>query len=764
MLRLRFCCNAGLPHRCLTAVLTSSTVINTSIITSSRYSHMKQETEKNTTNTMNTNCSTSTNSEKSATDDPITATSSSNNNDNIDIDGESGVYDDMPLRRARVEERGATAYPRVRVIPQEWDPQQQEKENEKDIKLSHDNNNDSDNVSKHFHKDIKDDHVMDSSNKEASDFLTTRAEAVGKSRLLRNSQLTSPTHPDDVAPEFRRIRKHQRMAVVFVAADDDYSNYYPNSDPALLKGENGVFINNSSISSGRRDQFVAFPPPALHPWVRNTPIGPFILHGDGHIKVAGTGEVGFNCPRITEERKGETEKEKEEEREMAVLPHHFRGLQHRSVLQQRLPQKNGKVIQDAVVKNSFTLTGRGVFATREIAAGEIIMIVRQTARNLGVKSEVERLEEMCVDVLLAVYEGTSEDLSYLHDWILTGQPSSLLEYWPITATQHVLERIGGMKVLHALELHEIHIARLAAIIDMNSFLVESYYAERKGMAYFPEAGFLNHSCMPNATYDIIPEHTFKETDYYMDALEEEEAEEEEAEKNEKETPLSDTTVSNKNAKKDDVTHFGNTNPSNNSNNTSLSNNNDDSDSISNTNTNKNKNNHSTSGEKALTLDPSVEYLFCCRATVNIPAGAEILISYVPPTWSFDNRQYVLHDRYRFWCKCPKCAPILDSKYSRLPKLVVGLLFFSVFLQLLVMHQRDVEQMAARERSNKEDNEDIHSSSSSLLSQEQQQQQQEKRSRGLFELAEEERLREMYTLDRGPMPAPFVNEPYARPPR
>ncbi|EKF32303.1 hypothetical protein MOQ_003851 [Trypanosoma cruzi marinkellei] len=544
---------------------------------------------------------------------------------------------------------------------------------------------------------------------EVQAFLREKQLEMTEAQLERNVAIPYPTHPDDMTPEFRRIKKHQ--SIVVVATDPDYP----------------VFA--------RRDQFVQLPLPKNHPWVKNTPIGPFIQHGDGQLGVMGSGEVGFDDEHVAKS-----------------LPHSFRGLRHRSVLQQRLPEKNGKVIQDAVVKNSFSLTGRGVFATRDIAAGENIMIVRNTACNLGVKGEVERLVEMCGDVLLTVYsEGTEAELDYLHDWILTGQPSSLLEFWPKSATERVLERIGGVEVLHALELHEIHIARLAAIIDMNSFLVESSYAVRKGMAYFPEAGFLNHSCAPNATYDIMPEHTFHESEYYMDEVLQAEASDATDPTSSSAAAAAATTFKEKEetvVMDEEFFSSKRTHPSNGV---------------------EGKENgvdgNKSTASRELTVGAPVQYLFCCRATANIPAGSEILISYVPPEWSFDNRQYVIHDRYRFWCKCPKCAPTLDAKYARVPQLIVVLLVFSVFLQLLVLHKRDVEQKVARENmateevpifsSDNNDEDDVPM---------EQRRTPRQRSRGLFELFEEERLQEMYAPDRRPLPAVLANDPWARPPR
>ncbi|KAG8342189.1 SET domain [Trypanosoma vivax] len=541
-----------------------------------------------------------------------------------------------------------------------------------------------------------------------------------------NADIPYPPHPDDMVPEFRRIKRHQGMVVV--ATDPDHPTFV------------------------RYDNFPAPPPAQQHPWVKNTPIGPHIVHGDGQIAVVGTGEIGFGGASVCGsgcEVGGSTAAPGTEEgaENVLPLPRTFRGLQHRSVIQKQLPQMNGRVLQDAVIKNSFTLTGRGVFATRDVAAGETIMVVSSTARNVGVKGEVERLVEMCTDILLETYNslragdqassealgcasgaGEVEKLNYLHEWILTGQPSSLLLHWPARATELVLERIGGFKVLRALELHKVHIARLAAIIDMNSFLVESSYAVRKGMAYFPEAGFLNHSCVPNATYDVIPAHIFRETDYYID--EQENAKGTGASCNPKVASLitevdvgsSGSHVANsKKVKAGDFCLEDN-----------------------------------SAGCDALAPNEPAEYLFCCRATTDIPAGSEILISYVPTNWSFDNRQYVLHDRYRFWCKCPKCAPTLDAQYARVPRLLAGLLVFSIFLQLLAKHQREKVQQQMKKQLEEEEGEEDDKAGQRLAARQ--------RSRGFFEVIEENRQRELYMPDRGPVPAIVADDPWARPPR
>lgn len=523
-------------------------------------------------------------------------------------------------------------------------------------------------------------------------------------RYVRNQDIPYPAHPDTLVPEYRRIKRSTKMVVSAEATEVDFPTFV------------------------RRDAFVELPPPAQHPWTtRPTPMGPFITHGDGQINIrGGTGEVGFD-----------DRKPKDLAEAPAPLPRHWRGLQHRSILNHHLPQRNGTTLQDAVVKHSFEWTGRGVFATREIKKGEILMVVRSTGQNVGVKGEMRRLEEIVISILNDCYDELVEEaeeeedaareankgsakaggggggtataseapkrekggkLSFLHDWVLTGQPSALLESWPKASTARVVEGIGGEQVLEALELHPNHIARLAAVVDLNSFLVESFFAERKGMAYFPEAGFLNHSCVPNATYDIIPEPSFAESSYCTDEtlagdsdggeLEPEagggggrsgsgggnhndnsnkgprgtdEAEPEEG-KGEEEERKEDEGTAVEQRRQDEQAEGGG----------------------------------SLVHYPDLTETGAPRYLFCCRALQDIPAGTEITISYVPPDWSFDNRQYVLHDRYNFWCKCPKCAPTLDAKYMRGSKTIVVMLIVCVLLQLIVLYQRDRRNNRQRE--------------------------------------------------------------------
>lgn len=459
-------------------------------------------------------------------------------------------------------------------------------------------------------------------------FLEQVEQQTEMARFQRNQSIPYPEHPDKLVPEFRRIKRHQKQEILEPSATEDRPRFT------------------------RRDIFVSPPPSPQHPWVGpHTPIGEHIVHGDGQLNIVGTGDVGFEDGL----KDGAAyDKDSQEARKS------WRGLKHRSVIHCALPRLNASVYHDVIVKHSFSLTGRGVFATKAIPKGETIMICGSTSRSLGVKGETERLEEMCIHILRkALEEEDKEFLDFLHDWILTGQPSSLLEHWPKASTERVIEAIGGLEKLYSLELHPIHISRMAAIMDLNSFLVESAYAERKGMAYFPEAGFFNHSCVPNASYEIMPEQAFQDSDYCVDELAKQEREEDAAVESASKA-LVETTGSGEKA----------LSPS------------------------AQKRAHDrlvalTSGKgNELTEAEAPEYLFCCRAERDIAPGEEILIAYVPPEWSFDNRQYVLHDRYHFYCKCPRCAPTIESQYARIPRLLVVLVVISVSLQLFLIRLRN----------------------------------------------------------------------------
>lgn len=484
------------------------------------------------------------------------------------------------------------------------------------------------------------------------------------SRLARNQQIPFPDHPDTLVPSFRRVKRHQKQKVIALSSTDDRPEFT------------------------RQDCFVQLPPSPSHPWVGpHTPIGEHIIHGDGQLKVVGTGEVGFEDSPKDGAVYSHTSKEARKQ---------WKGLKHRTILQLPLPRLNAIFMHPEMrVKHSFSLTGRGVFATKAIAKGETIMVVASTARNVGVKGELARLEEMCTFILqraLQLQEGeggndreSEEYLVFLHDWILTGQPSSLLEHWPQASTERVIASIGGIQNLYRLELHPLHIARMAAILDLNSFLVENSYAERKGMSYYPEAGLLNHSCVPNTTYEIMPAHMYEESDYSVD--------EESRRKREEETRLEE--------EEDARTHKGKVAGCKRqveSHKIACS---SSLEVVSNSPTAAGKLSSSAlkraeerleillSGRgNELTEYGAPEYLFCCRADKDIAAGEEILISYVPQEWSFDNRQYVLYDRYRFYCKCPRCAPTIESQYARVPRLVVFLVLCSIGLQLLLLRLRN----------------------------------------------------------------------------
>jgi hypothetical protein len=470
--------------------------------------------------------------------------------------------------------------------------------------------------------------------------------------LEENQSIPMPRHPDELVPEFRRFKRHAKHIVVI-------------PDPEFPTFE-------------RKDQFVALPPPAKHPWVDDTVLGPHIVHGDGQLGVVGSGEVGFDADHVTQ-----------------ALPKGWRGLEHRSIIGRSLPDANGNILNgDTVVKHSLNLTGRGVFATKDVKVGDIIMVVSSTAQSLGLTGEQRRLVKMASDILRAAYEGKDEDREFLYNWILTGQLSSMVEKWPERLTTEVIEKIGGREVLDALELHPSHIARLAAVIDMNSFVVESSYDERRGMAYWPEAGFFNHSCDPNTTYEIVPDHMFKESEFFAgpDAQLDDPDELEDATTGSdapssspkvQQRPQSPSPAGNLETKGDaSVDHkptpaMSSAPPplSSSGKEISTSSHKDDGDDV------------ELYKDVDLTAKGAPGYLFCVRATKEIAAGQEILISYVPTEWNFDARQYVLHDRYRFRCKCPRCAPTIDSKYAAVPRFMLFVLVFLLTMQLWLMREK-----------------------------------------------------------------------------
>jgi hypothetical protein len=404
-------------------------------------------------------------------------------------------------------------------------------------------------------------------------------------RKKNEASVLMPPAPEDLTPGvFTRVKRSQKLVV--------------------------RFNNPDEIVHEQVYNHVAYPPAKSHPWTNlenkeMTKMAPsvaqnaaYLTHGDGGLKNAiGTGEVGF-----------------ENGFNFKNFPKDWKGLKRHSVVGSRLPQRNGTVLQDAVVKYSLGLSGRGIFATRNIKKGEVLMVVDSTAQNVGYNDEQTRLVEMSVQILRNVHEtarnimenaapgpdGLAEakrevdaELHHLHQWVMTGQLSSIVERWKPVATDMVLELLGstctpgvvsggdgkeklgadgtgartqlpgvptasptvlsltassgivpygakatavdattptgqplsridlGEKVLHELELHKEHIPRLAAILYMNGFLVESTFAERRGSAYWPEASLYNHSCDPNATYEVIPEHMFAESEFYISSQDEE---------------------------------------------------------------------------------------------------------------------------------------------------------------------------------------------------------------------------------------------------
>ena len=455
------------------------------------------------------------------------------------------------------------------------------------------------------------------------------AQTESKNREL-NQFIPMPDDPTTVVPEFRRVMKHARHVIVV-------------DDPATPRFQ-------------RRDNFVTLPEPEMHPWIPTQPIGPNIVHGDGHLGIVGTGEVGFD-----------------EKIDEAPLPQDYRGLQHTSIVGSKLPQRNGFAHQDLQVKHSFKLTGRGIFAQKKIAKGTILMVVGSTAQHTGIEGEVKRLGLMVVDLLKSIaLSGTEDDLDFLHLTVLTGQMSSVVERWPVSATNQVIEMIGGEATLHKLQIHALHIARIAAVIDMNSFLIESTYAERHGSGYWPEAGYFNHSCSPNSSYEIIPQHTFPESDFYLDMLSDAErkkliesrqsipgqAEELQPQLKRSQQPGSPGAAisPSRTVVVDEL---------------------------------QSQLEARRAGWMAtdLTSSGTPQMLFCMRAERDLEPGEEVLISYVPSDWSFNARQIALQHRYKFWCRCERCAPSIDKSYAMLPNFSVFLIVFVVLLQFIAHASR-----------------------------------------------------------------------------
>ena len=261
----------------------------------------------------------------------------------------------------------------------------------------------------------------------------------------------------------------------------------------------------------------------------------------------------------------------------------------------------------------------------------------------------------------------------------------MLESWSHEHTDAVVQRIGGRHVLDALQLHPLHVARLAAIIDMNSFVVEGFYNEDRGKGYFPEAGLLNHSCCPNAEYDILDDDAFRISDFndaFVAAREKMHREERGGEAAAASAAAAAGGAADGSAPpQEDV---------------------DTQEAM----VRRQAQSQSTRGKAVAFYDeaeaeaggaPSeAGYLFCCRAARDIAAGEEVLISYVPPEWRYENRQHVLYDRYRFACRCEKCSPTIDSASKLLPRMMI--LVTLVFV-LLSVWQYALRQAAMQGQAN-----------------------------------------------------------------
>eukprot|EP00760_Papus_ankaliazontas_P032125 PhM_4_TR564/c0_g1_i1/m.97144/K11426/SMYD; SET and MYND domain-containing protein len=313
------------------------------------------------------------------------------------------------------------------------------------------------------------------------------------------------------------------------------------------------------------------PPPKPHPWVDGQNIGAHITHGDGELRVVGTGEVGF-----------------EDNKPSDVSYEGWRGLQPCIVVDVPLPTVHGDVHPDLLVRRSVELTGRGIFTSTEIAKGTPLMNVRAMTHHIGFDSQFHRIREI-VDVLVHRGRRSEEDKDFFHKWVLTGQPAATLEKWSEKDLNSAVDYYGGFDMLRDLEIHKRHIGRLNAIVEMNNFLIESPVKEERGMGYWPEAALLNHSCCPNADYEIV-----KEGD---------------------------------------------------------------------------------------------EYHFKLTANRDIKPGEEVLIAYVPPEWRYNDRQAVLRERYRFWCKCRKCSPDVDWTHQKAPAIMVAIIIFCMVVQSVVYRSR-----------------------------------------------------------------------------
>lgn len=410
---------------------------------------------------------------------------------------------------------------------------------------------------------------------------------------ITNAAIPDPTHPKGLVPAFERVKKNAKL----VRFDDEFK---------FLEEE-------------RRDFFIRLPIPKPHPWVEGQPMGRFILHGDGQRRIQGSGEVGFGP--------------------QAQLPRKWRGLNLCNNNGLVPPQLDGYVSQTVVVKPSIKQCGRGLFATKPIKKGELIMISPSMVSSVGQAALVDRLVQMTSKLLLRV-KAHPELKPYFFDWILTGQPSAKLEHFSNTAVQEVVQQIGGQGTLDELEITELHIPRIAAVIDMNNFLVESFYAEQRGCGYWPVAGFLNHSCEPNCDYDIIPTSSYPTSHWCTGSSAED-----------REKPVNSAATANSGSVVSTQLMIAEETP-----------------------------------ESSL-VDPYGKYLFCCKANRDLLEGEELLISYVPTHWRFADRQFVLFERYHFKCHCAKCAPTLDWRHRGIFYFAVFMGLFYLTLQLIVINVR-----------------------------------------------------------------------------
>lgn len=541
------------------------------------------------------------------------------------------------------------------------------------------------------------------------------------------AELQAPIHPDQLQPAFVKVARSAKL--VRFKADETADDLV------------------------RIDHYPGLPPMTEHPWIPGQPIGDFadIVHGDGQIGVVGTGEVGFDNER-------------------REYPRQWRGLRPRFLAGMRIPQSNGIVSESLVVKYSLDRTGRGVFATKDIKKGELMMCVRSSAVSLGYVPRIERLIEMMRDVLLRVYDAVKEEerewlanggrfaagadgkprlrghaeMERLHTWILQGQQSSLVEQWSAEHTEKLIRKIGGREVLDTLEMHPLHIARLAAVLDMNSFIVEGFYNDDRGRGYWPEAGLLNHSCCPNADYEIMDEEHFKISDFnpeFVAARDKYEREMEaqmmmEKKAHQQQQPQqssADAATTPEEKKEEDlnaalrqglaenvvVGSSGSNEAASGAGGAAEA----QTDSNGGEETLMRKMERQAEGEAQKSnaakrqvalyeddadqqqqqqasgkigheyYDPSGSYLFVCRAAKDIAAGEEVLIAYVPPEWRYDNRQHVLYERYKFWCRCEKCAPSVESFTKLYPRAAFFMVIFFIFLQTAAYQAREHSLLA-----------------------------------------------------------------------